>query len=243
MSDSSIPDLAASLLRAVEAGEETIALEREVTGLDREELVEGFPDDRAKKAFWIDLYDAFVQISLAANPQLFEDKRAFFGAKRLPVAGRYLSLDDIEHGLLRRSQLKKGLGYLPNPRPGDFERTMRVEKRDPRIHFALNCGAASCPPIVAYRAIDIDRQLDLASESYLQGDAEYDASKDLVRVPRLCLWFHGDFRGQAGIRSLLRHYDVIPATATPSIKYRGYDWTLDRGAFSEGFSGSIVDLP
>ena len=242
MPDSSIPDLAASLLRATRTGEETATLEAELAALDREELVGALPDDRTKKAFWIDLYNAFVQISLAANPRLFAERDTFFGAKRLPIAGRYLSLDDIEHGLLRRSQLKRGLGYLPNPLPGGFERTLRVEKRDPRIHFALNCGAASCPPIATYRATDVDRQLDLASESYLQGEVEYLSSKDLARVPRLCLWFHGDFRGQAGIRSLLRRYDVIPATATPSVRFRSYDWTLERWNFTEGFSESISDL-
>jgi hypothetical protein len=242
VSGSSIPNIAVSLLRAVEAGEETIALERELAALDRERLIGALPDDRAKKAFWIDLYNAFVQITLAANSQLFEDKNTFFGAKRLPIAGQYLSLDDIEHGLLRRSQLKRGLGYLPNPLPGGFERTMRVEKRDPRIHFALNCGAASCPPVAAYTPEEIDHQLDLASESYLHGEVKYDASKDLARVPRLCLWFHGDFRGQAGIRSLLRRYDVIPATVTPSIRYQGYDWTLDRGNFEENPS-ELTDDP
>lgn len=237
-SNASVPDLAVSLLRAVEAGEDTTDLERELAALDRERLVDALRDDGTKKAVWIDLYNAFAQLPLRANPRLFEDKRTFFGAKRIPVAGRFLSLDDVEHGLLRRSQWKWGLGYLRNPFPDDFERSLRVETRDPRIHFALNCGAASCPPIAAYSPAEIDRQLDLASGSYLQSEAEYDSTKDVARVPRLCLWYYGDFRGRSGIRSLLRRYDVVPEDETPRIRFANYDWSLDRENFRDSLSFS-----
>jgi hypothetical protein len=236
MSETSIPDLAVSFLRAVKVGEGRAEIEEELAALDPEQLLEGLPDDRARKAFWIDLYNAFAQLPLQANPRLFEDRRTFFGAKRVPIAGRFLSLDDIEHGLLRRSQLSWGLGYLPDPFPSEFERALRVGKRDPRVHFALNCGAASCPPIATYTPEGIDRQLDLASESYIQGEVEYSPSGDVVRVPRLCLWYHGDFRGRAGIRSLLRRYGAIPDSATPRIRYKGYDWSLDRGNFRDSLS-------
>ena len=131
--------------------------------------------------------------------------------------------------MLRRSQLPWGLGYLSNPLPGGFERALRVGKRDLRVHFALNCGAASCPPIAAYTPADIGRQLDLASDSYLYGEVEYDPEGGVVRVPRLCLWYYGDFRGRNGIRSLLRRYDVIPDGASPQVRHKGYDWSLDRG--------------
>jgi len=238
MPDGSIPDLAVRLLRAVETDEETAELEREIAALDRDRLVEALSDDGIKKAFWIDVYNAFAQLPLVANPALFENRSTFFGAKRIPVAGRYLSLDDVEHGLLRRSQLSWGLGYLPNPLPGEFELALRVENRDPRIHFALNCGAASCPPIAAYSPTEVSHQLDLASESYLESEVEYDPARNVVRVPRLCLWYYGDFRGRAGIRSLLRRYDVISAGVSPQIRYKTYDWSLDRGNFREPFSTS-----
>ena len=116
MSDTSVPELAVSLLRAVEAGENTTEIERELAALDREELLNALPDDRVKKAVWIDLYNAFAQLPLETNPRLFENRGTFFGAKRIPVAGRYLSLDDIEHGLLRRSQLSWG-ARLPSGSP------------------------------------------------------------------------------------------------------------------------------
>ena len=236
MSSRPIPELAVSLLRAVKTGNETTGLEREIASLDRERLIDTLDDDASRKVVWIDLYNAFAQLPLDVEPALFENNWTFFGAKRIHVAGQYLSLNDIEHGLLRRSQLPWGLGYLSNPLPGGFERALRVGKRDLRVHFALNCGAASCPPIAAYTPADIGRQLDLASESYLHGEVEYDPEGGVVRVPRLCLWYYGDFRGRNGIRSLLRRYDVIPDGASPQVRHKGYDWSLDRGNFRESLS-------
>jgi NADP-dependent 3-hydroxy acid dehydrogenase YdfG len=53
---------------------------------------------------------------------------------RIPVAGVWLSLDDIEHGMLRGSKHPWGMGYLPRPFPSSFERRFRLERADPRIH-------------------------------------------------------------------------------------------------------------
>ncbi|NIS29619.1 MAG: DUF547 domain-containing protein, partial [Actinobacteria bacterium] len=78
--------------------------------------LEGAVDtDPARYAFWLNLYNAWVQRALREDPSRLERRWRFFRAKRVPVAGRKLSLDDLEHGLLRRSQLKLGLGYLTNP--------------------------------------------------------------------------------------------------------------------------------
>lgn len=223
--------LSRELLEAVRTDEPTADLERRLCTLDRDTVVTALATDAAAKAFWINCYNAFAQLPLRDDPRLFEDGRAFFGARRIPIAGRLVSLDGIEHGMLRRSRVKWGLGYLPRPFPSAFERALRVKRLDPRIHFALNCGAASCPPIAAYSAGEIDDELDLASESYLGQEVEFDARRNVVRVPRLCLWFYGDFKGVRGIRALLRRYGVIPAEASPRVRFRSYDWSLEVGDF------------
>jgi hypothetical protein len=107
-----------------------------------------------------------------------------------------------------------------------------VRDRDWRIHFALNCGAAACPPIAAYDADRIDAQLDLAAESYLEQEVEHDPATDVVRVPRLMLWFVGDFGGRSGIREILHRYDCVPEEACPRVRFRSYDWTLETGTFA-----------
>ena len=189
------------------------------------------PDERL--AFWLNVYNAAVGAALLAEPERFTDRRRFFSNPIVTVAGADLSLDQIEHGVLRGAQWKYGLGYVPNPFPSTFVRRHRVADPDSRVHFALNCGAASCPAVTAYDATNVDDQLDLAAGSYLRSETVVDDGT--ARVPRLLLWYRGDFGGRAGIRALLREYDVIDSEAAPRIRYREYDWSLALDAFrSEG---------
>jgi hypothetical protein len=114
---------------------------------------------------------------------------------------------------------------------------------DPRIHFALNCGAKSCPPIAAYTPDGIDDELDVATESYLSGTVRYEPDAGLlgrgvVHVPRLMLWYRGDFGGKSGILALLRAFDQVPEGARPRLKHLAYDWSLAPGEFREPFEGS-----
>jgi len=224
-----VADASTRLLEAVRTGEETAQLVAFLAELEESALDE--LDDDAAKAFWLNVYNAFVQLRLAEDADRFADRRQFFGAEELTVAGADLSLDDVEHGILRRSKSKFGLGYLPSPFPGAFERRHRLESVDPRIHFALNCGAASCPPILAYEAESVDDALDVAAESYLATEVEYDPDAGVAEVPRLLLWYRGDFGGRRGIYRHLRRYGPVPADATPKVRYRRYDWSLAPGRF------------
>jgi hypothetical protein len=225
-------ELAHGYLRAVRVGDSPTPYEAALRDLPRERLREALGDDDARLAFWIDVYNATVQSVLGASPEAFEARNAFFTAPLVAVAGERLSVDDVEHGLLRGSRPKWGGGYVRNPFPSAFERTFRVRERDWRVHFALNCGAAACPPVAAYDADRIDAQLDLATESYLGQEVEYDPVADVVRVPRLMFWFVDDFGGRSGIRDALRAYDCVPECADPTVRFQSYDWTLEAGAFA-----------
>jgi len=185
------------------------------------------PDERL--AFWLNVYNAATGAALLADPDRFEDRRRFFGESIVTVAGTDLSLDQIEHGILRGSQWKYGLGYVPNPFPSVFVRRHRVADPDARVHFALNCGAASCPAVAAYDAADVDEQLDVAAGSYLRSETVVEDGT--ARIPRLLLWYRGDFGGRSGIRALLREYDAIDPDAISRIRYREYDWSLALDAF------------
>ena len=84
-----------------------------------------------------------MQLYLSKNPELYLKRNPLFGKKIIDIAGKRISLDEIEHGLLRHSKVKWGLGYINNIFPSHFEKMNRVSKVDYRIHFALNCGAGS----------------------------------------------------------------------------------------------------
>jgi hypothetical protein len=201
---------------------------------DDDALVPLREDRRTALAFWLNLYNAGTQLLLDRRPELYESALRtvrFFRADAVTVAGTPLSLNDIEHGILRGSQSMVGLGYLPRLAPSAFERRYRLETVDPRIHFALNCGAASCPAIRHYEADRVDEQLDLATRSYLGSSVEYDAEAGVVRVPRVFLWYRGDFGGGSGIREFLAAYDALPAGAEPRIRHRSWDWSPEPAKF------------
>jgi len=193
-------------------------------------------EDRATAlAFWCNCYNAGTQRLLARQPALYDSPLRFvrfFRAPAVTVGGTPLSLDTIEHGILR-ARTKYGLGYLPRLLVGSFEHRYRLADPDPRVHFALNCGAASCPAIRSYDPEQIDAQLDHASRSYLDGSVTYDPDAETVELPQLFRWYRGDFGGSRGIRTLLREYDVIPEGARPALRYRSWDWSKAAGKFVE----------
>lgn len=222
-------DQSRSFLQAARRGDGEDIVAR-LAALD-ESTIDGLTQDAAL-AFWINVYNATVQYRLRADPDQF-DRRSFFGRALIEIAGQPLSLDDIEHGIIRRSQWKYGLGYIRKPFARGFEKRHRLDELDERIHFALNCGAASCPAVFGYEASRVDEQLDEAARAYLEETAEYDPSANQAVVPRLCLWYRGDFGGKRGIQQLLRRYEVVPADATPSLSYADYDWSLDLDVFRD----------
>jgi hypothetical protein len=225
--------LSERLLRAVRTDEPTDELEAELSALDPETLAGALDSDGARLAFWVNLYNAAAQRALAENPDQYDNRRAFFKTPLLTVAGEPLSLDEIEHDILRRSYHKLTLGYVRSPFRDEFLDRQAVSERDPRIQFALNCGAESCPPIVAYTPDGIDEQLDWATEAYLDRTVEYDPEAGRVTVPRVMLWFRGDFGGKRGIYEFLHEYDQLPSGATPSVSYHDWDWSLRPGNYAE----------
>jgi hypothetical protein len=177
-------------------------------------------------AFWLNIYNTFVQYLLKKNPELFNDRDEFFKTKHITIAGNKLSLDDIEHGIIRHSRNKYALGYFGSFFVSDFEEKFRLESIDYRIHFALNCGAKSCPPVILYNSTDIEMQLERSTGRYLNSFAKYDSRKNIVSVPALCSWFKADFGGESGILLIMKKYNIVPTQKDPEVEYLPYDWTL-----------------
>jgi hypothetical protein len=227
--------LSQQLLYAVKTKATATELKNQLAQLTEETLATELSDDTFKKAFWLNIYNAFVQEALRKNPEQYKNRQAFYSKKFIDIAGQHLSPDMAEHGILRRSRNKYGLGYMGNLFPSAFEKKHRVATIDYRIHFALNCGAASCPPITFYEPVIINRQLDMATAAYLNSEAEYIAEKNKVLLPSVMSWFRADFGGKAGIKKILLQHAVIPAGAARglNISFKKYDWTLAPGSYKE----------
>lgn len=222
--------LAQDLLYAVKTQKPYKILVEKIKDLSLHVLVDDLDTPEKQLSFWINLYNAFIQIEFYKTPDHKPDD--FFTKNCIPVAQQLVSFDFIEHGVLRRSKFKYSLGYLNKLFPGKAERMLRVKKVDYRIHFALNCGAKSCPPIAFYTPENIHQQLDLATASYLENESVYHAHENTVEIAKLMLWFRGDFGGKKGIYQMLQKFDIIPPDAQPRIIFRKYDWTLVLDNFS-----------
>ncbi len=126
-------------------------------------------------AFWINLYNAEVlAAAVVAREEGLDSLLRIpdaFDRRRCTIAGEALSLDDIEHGKIRRFG-------------------------DPRIHAALVCGSVSCPSLPAepMRGVDLHDLLDAATTSFLaEGGTVADPDAGELRLSRIFMWYGADF--------------------------------------------------
>ena len=227
--DSALIKLSEQLLYNVKTEEPTITLEKELANIKMERLVNGLNNDDAIKAFWINMYNVWFQI-LATREK--KKRPEIFTGKLITIAATKFSLDDIEHGILRRYRWKLSKGYLPKLFPGKLIKQLAVSKIDYRIHFALNCGAKSCPPIAFYNYDNINRQLDIAAKSFLHSETTFDDAKKQVTVSKIMSWFIADFGGKKGIRKIVKE-KLQKNVDGYSIKFKPYDWAAELAKFEE----------
>jgi len=218
--------LSMELLNGVRYKTDVSGMIKVLAELKEEQLAVVLTNDDAKKVFWINVYNAMIQHQLSQDTSSYVNRRKFFGSKNIVVAGQKLSFDDIEHGMLRGSKVKWAGGYIHKMVSSPFERKFRVEKLDWRIHFALNCGAMSCPAVFQYNQGEVDKQLENSTNLFLMFETTYDSTANTIQLPKLFSWFRKDFGGKKGIYALLQARDIIPAGATPKITYTQYDWSL-----------------
>ncbi len=188
-------------------------------------------DSKAKKmSFWINSYNALVQYRLVPHPELFDDRDAFFNEPWVNIAGIKMSFDDIEHGIIRNSRVKLGLGIIKDPFVPKWERQLRNTDIDGRAHFTLNCGAKSCPYIAVLSDVGFDAQMDALSKDYLSKVTEVDGNT--VKTSPLFSWFRGDFGGKRGIKSFLVDLGVTKSTDV-DLEFLDYDWTVETGNYTD----------
>jgi hypothetical protein len=123
-------------------------------------------------AFFINTYNALIVHGTVVHgtPSNLLKRLKFFGSCIYSIGGVNYSADDIEHGILRANATSPasvgallGLPILKKPqfRDGDPRRSVVVDPMDPRIHFALVCGAQSCPPIKLYTPDNLEQGLQV----------------------------------------------------------------------------------
>jgi hypothetical protein len=175
-------------------------------------------------AYWINVYNVNVVATvvekypvdsirdISTDPII---RLNVFKNERVPFGRELLSLDDVEH-----KKIREGFG-------------------DPRIHFAINCAARSCPPIrpEAFTGARLDAQLDDQARRFLNGP--YGAKfrrdgRDLeITVTKIMDWFGEDFSKSGGRVAFLHKYvsadkqRLIDGAKDVELEFADYDWALN----------------
>ena len=224
--------LSEQFLQDIKSGKDTKSIQDLIANTTLKSLEKGLINDEQKLAFWVNIYNAYIQVILSKNPELYDDRQAFFNDERILIAGEKRSFAKIEHGIIRKSQWPLGLGKVRKWFPNKFERKLRVDKRDYRIHFALNCGAKDCPPVAIYKAERLNAQFDKGTAHYLKKTTDYNEKNKTVAVTSLFSWFRGDFGSKSGTKHILLGQKLIPSKDV-ELEYKNYDWTLDLDNWTE----------
>lgn len=179
----------------------------------------------AQFAYWINAYNAVTLKAVLdrlptslARQKAFQvtDVKGFWKEYTYEVDGRWLSLDDIEHKILR------------------------VEFPDPRLHFAIVCASEGCPDLQpsAFHGSVLDSQLTHVTKKYLASPRAFqlDRASRVIRVSQLFNWFKGDFQKNSS-KSELAFLARFLATEEKNflmknrtkikIEYLPYSWKLN----------------
>lgn len=171
-----------------------------------------------KTAFWINVYNGLTNywiITKRIKKSMMEQPLLVMFAQ-IVVGGHKMTLDDIEHGILRsnRRSTYKLWRQFSNK---DVRNQLKVTQVDYRIHFALNCGAKSCPPIAFYDADQLNEQLKLAEENFVAQEFLVDDVQKVISCSKIFWLYKKDFE---------QVYINAPQYKSYKIKYRKYDFSV-----------------
>ncbi len=173
-------------------------------------LAENTPQDnwsRAEKlAYWINAYNAFTMKLIVENYPtasiLRFDGGKTWDVKRITLGGKKYSLNQIENEIIR------------------------PQFKEPRIHFALNCAAKSCPPLYnrAYTAENLETVLESRAKQFINNASYNTFSAGKAVVSKIFDWYGADF---GDLKKYLNRYVSTPIKATATVSFKEYDWDLN----------------
>lgn len=167
--------------------------------------------DRDREAFYLNAYNVMVISEVAAHYPAASVQKipGFFDKNLVTVAGEKMTLNDLE------------------------AKKLREPFHDPRVHFALVCGAKGCPRFnrQAFVGNQVDAQLTVQARKVLQ-DPKFirvDDKDKKVLVSEIFKWYEADFKatGKTTLAYLNQFRDSKPIPTTYAVDYYPYDWALN----------------
>jgi hypothetical protein len=191
-------------------------------------------------AFWMNAYNVQMLQNIIETPgvdDIIADGYgdAFFKTL-FRTAGTALTLDELEHGILRGQAADGPLAVY------------RLATLDPRLHVGINCAAVSCPRLRqrAFTAANVDAELEAAMRDFVNSPVHFRAEGDRLILSSLLDWFGSDFdatglpagdfllrymaperSGYAELHALLEGRSSGQVKARPNVSFE-YLWTVNR---------------
>lgn len=165
-------------------------------------------DANEYEAFWINGYNLSVIKVIIENYPLKSplDISGFYDVTKYNIGGESITLNDIEHQLLRKNFSK-----------------------DPRFHFVLVCGGLDCPPIIdeAYIPNRLNAQLNSQTKKALN-DSNFIQIKDtVVGIPQMFEWYKSDFEYNGKVIDFINRYRNEKLPISSELVYHPHDWNLN----------------
>ncbi|MFO1283316.1 MAG: DUF547 domain-containing protein [Burkholderiales bacterium] len=165
-------------------------------------------------AFNINAYNALAIQGIldGLSPSSFIGRARYFKIQEWSLAGRRITLYDLEHKVLR-------------------------PMGEPRIHFAIICASRSCPFLrsEAYSAAKLDRQLDEQARQFVNDPFRnrFDKTAKVAQLSEIFKWFDEDFRGAGSVQRTIAKFVADPDVAKGlaqdgyKVEWIDYDWNLN----------------
>ncbi len=162
-------------------------------------------DNNEKLSFYINAYNAWMlDKALAKYPGkgVLEGDADFFKKKTITVAGKKMSFDHLENGIIRK------------------------QFSEPRIHFAVNCASGGCPPLISepFRGKTLDAQLTAVTRAFINSENGVKTSGKTIRVSKIFEWYAEDF---GKLIPFLNRYRKSRIPLNSKIVFKHYDWNFN----------------
>jgi len=173
---------------------------------------EQYPTPAHAFAFHLNAYSALAMYNVLESgiPKSLSGlaRVKFLYMSEVMVGGRALTLYAYENDVIRR------LG-------------------DPRVHFALNCMARSCPrlPREPFDAAHLEKQLDREASRFFneKRNVKVDDERRTLRLSEILSFHKEDFLMAAPtLTAFVNRYRKSPVPEGYSIEFIAYDWTINR---------------
>uniref|UniRef100_A0A7S1TME2 DUF547 domain-containing protein n=2 Tax=Erythrolobus australicus TaxID=1077150 RepID=A0A7S1TME2_9RHOD len=185
-------------------------------------------------------------------PTSIVQRLKFYGRAKYNIGGAIYSLNDIENGVLR-ANAKSPAPFSQKPFKKSDPRlkvAFTEDSKDERIHFALNCGARSCPPVRFFTAENVYDTLANAACGFVMDDSNVsvNVSENRVALSAIFDWYRQDFTPKAPksdaelLRKLASYLEVrrgskaadecrerllSMANSGARVAFASYDWSLN----------------